>query len=1622
MAVDRGGLSYPITTPGATQSIQNVKELKLELAALRQEMEAITKKTGRKTFSLSRERANIQKEKTELERTRSAAARANSAEAKAAAERLKAFQDGAKLSKEQVAARRQQLGLERDIIKNQREEVKLLKDKVTLRKAELSLQRQIEQSKNRERTSIKKEASLAGRQARIADRTDLQQIDRDQKARRLAATRAEKQAVALRKEALRFAKLTNEEAKQNLQLEQSSNTAKQQGLATKKATVAATTRGLQAQTKQVGLIRRFVGGLKDAEGSANRLSFTFRRLIGIFAAFALVRNIVEGFKALVSEAVGFNRRIESAQLGIASLFLAVGQVRDITGETVDAAQGLALAQEEARRQTQLLRADALRTKATFDELVDTFQVAIGPGLAAGLDIGQVRRFTVQISQAASALGVAQNQLSEEIRSILSGTIQQRTTRIAAALGITNEDIRNARELGVLVEFLQTSFSAFDTAGQKSLTTFDGILARIRDSFSLVLGTAGLEFFDDLKEELTGVFEALTVVNPITNITEAAPQAVSLLREFFSVLSAIVSKASELAHNIDPNRAIMFARSLSAGLQAGVDILASFISGFAQSIGFAVRLASVVLRIFNNASDFASLDIAGTLGVVAGIMGTVLGLALALKAAMVAIGATTILLRGTWVAVNALAAATLAKTTIIAAVTAKWSLALTAVQVLALNIAATFTKIKGLLLTNLAITGGWSASILGALAPLLLVVGALTAAAILVRKILKDATGVSLNIQSLFNFITTSLGGFIANAVDNIFSKVKLGIANAKSLFAKAASFIADKFFATVDKILTAAAQAAEFFKADELARQLKQARASVRDFSRIYTDELSKQEKAIQAVIDQEKARREQFKNDLNATLDQELNRIIEEDPNDGRFLGPIVDKVKELTAELVGGTTPAFDDLQDSAGSFSDLLESLPGIIRAARQPLEANSALMKQLKKEALDAASALSVAQATSGLSGAGGDLIKASVEAQIQLQERSKDLVAEQSRLEQELLGVEARRVRLRADALRLNKEDRAAVEEGVAIAKEAVQAQTDLGRLEREQAKANRDLLLAKANGSQKEIQAAEAAAVAKAEEVLQQGVLIEQIKLKADAIQDGVENEEEFLELVTESLKLQGQEVTLSDNLKDNAQDRANLEAIINDTLAKRQALISQNALAGAQTGAAGAVAGAGFSREQIRIDGIQDQGDKAQAQRTLNIRKQEFELAQQNREALRQINALSEQREKITQRVAELVSMGASKSEQQKSELESQVTSLQTITQLEEARGIEADANLQRGKELLDQLDETNAKLTAVEEGNLSAVFVKGLEDFVAAVPAAGVRMAQILTQSLQTFASQAATTVVDLFDPTKDVNIRERVARFFQGIARQILTSLFQQLIASLIQGVGIATTAASALTSSAHELVFASTSLGTAAAQWSIVAAEIHAAAIALAIARGVSGAPGLRTGGNVGEAVGLRQGGNVGGAHAKAKGFATGGRIKGRSQRSKRPSGLSPRDTVPIWADPREWVIRAEAVKRYGGQVMQAFNQGLFDPAALMGMLGGQTVPSISVSEGPGFVDGGPISTAQAPSPRSSANESPDQAAPQMIEAQVAPTEQNMKRQLAGGRRAMIEFISDNSSQINRALGR
>lgn len=334
---------------------------------------------------------------------------------------------------------------------------------------------------------------------------------------------------------------------------------------------------------------KLLGIGNKTESTFNRVSFTFRRLIGIMAAFTVARVVAREFSNLITTAITFNASLESTRVGLAGLIAASAEVRDRFGGALTVDEQVIRAQDIAIVQMNQLRRDALETAASYDELARAFQSAVAPGLQSNLTVDQIRKLTVNISQAASGLGLAQDQLAEEIRAIFQGTISARNTRIATALGISNTDIQRAKELGNLFEFLDGRFRAISKTGKLLMNTFTGQLSNASDAFQQLLAASSKPLFEQLKAALRDIQSAIFEV--VNDAVVFKPEALKAFQGLFEGLANGVQGIRAAFRDIDPQG---FADSLAL-IGQGLGFIASTV---ANVFSVAFNLASPVLQVIS----------------------------------------------------------------------------------------------------------------------------------------------------------------------------------------------------------------------------------------------------------------------------------------------------------------------------------------------------------------------------------------------------------------------------------------------------------------------------------------------------------------------------------------------------------------------------------------------------------------------------------------------------------------------------------------------------------------------------------------------------------------------------------------------------------------------------------------------------------------------------------------------------------------------------------------------------------------------------------------------------------------------------------------------------------------
>jgi len=289
-------------------------------------------------------------------------------------------------------------------------------------------------------------------------------------------------------------------------------------------------------------LSREMGGL---EGS---IKGAVRAAVGIGS----ITGVVLAVKAAVSESLRFLGQLETFSLGIATSFMTGGKYIDETsGKALSAEEALKAAQQDAKGVIEELQVANFQTLATLDQLVRAYQETLPVAMAKGFNRQQVKDFTVAVVQAAGAIGLSLDMLAEETRSLLVGAITPRTSRIAVALGITNEDIRqNSRNAQQLFDYLMGRLAAFRAAGIESQQTWAGLWSNTKDIFKQMGGMAFEPLFQAVKYELKNLTDSIVTIDEKTKKIRWNPEFLEGIRNFKSAVTATIAELYRMGMFLD----------------------------------------------------------------------------------------------------------------------------------------------------------------------------------------------------------------------------------------------------------------------------------------------------------------------------------------------------------------------------------------------------------------------------------------------------------------------------------------------------------------------------------------------------------------------------------------------------------------------------------------------------------------------------------------------------------------------------------------------------------------------------------------------------------------------------------------------------------------------------------------------------------------------------------------------------------------------------------------------------------------------------------------------------------------------------------------------------------------
>lgn len=270
--------------------------------------------------------------------------------------------------------------------------------------------------------------------------------------------------------------------------------------------------------QQINQAKKYYKSLEagsDTQNKASKSTQSFtnnivRHLRQIETLIVTYYALSHALKSTIGVGLEVNKMMEDNTNGIAALLSANTRMVLSNGEMVDSYDKFIIGQKVAAQTMEDLRKASVKTYATFPQLTEIFQQAIGQTLAMGDSFGttidEINLNTVKLSQRmsniAGAIGMPMDRVREEIRSLLSGnasTDSLISTMIFGSPSEANKAIAMAKERGVkgVSNMLDNMLKPFDAL--EEVDTYTRSLLQLEDAWSQTMAQATEPVFEDLKD-------------------------------------------------------------------------------------------------------------------------------------------------------------------------------------------------------------------------------------------------------------------------------------------------------------------------------------------------------------------------------------------------------------------------------------------------------------------------------------------------------------------------------------------------------------------------------------------------------------------------------------------------------------------------------------------------------------------------------------------------------------------------------------------------------------------------------------------------------------------------------------------------------------------------------------------------------------------------------------------------------------------------------------------------------------------------------------------------------------------------------------------------------------------
>ena len=225
----------------------------------------------------------------------------------------------------------------------------------------------------------------------------------------------------------------------------------------------------------VGIMVKGLGALALAGlavyGVVNTVISAFSSLTGMLGRVA---NVIYD---ILRPGIELYKTRQTAELAIAA---AISSRATENGREIPFDRSINISKEMMER----VIADAAMSAFNPQELIDALRGTLPLALGKGWNLEQAYDITKGVASVAKVINLAPNQVLQELRDILQGTISSRSSQVAGATGITSEELKEAEAQGRLYEYIQEHLAKFTVALERYSTTLAGALDRLSETWAL----------------------------------------------------------------------------------------------------------------------------------------------------------------------------------------------------------------------------------------------------------------------------------------------------------------------------------------------------------------------------------------------------------------------------------------------------------------------------------------------------------------------------------------------------------------------------------------------------------------------------------------------------------------------------------------------------------------------------------------------------------------------------------------------------------------------------------------------------------------------------------------------------------------------------------------------------------------------------------------------------------------------------------------------------------------------------------------------------------------------------------------------------------------------------------